>query len=136
VTITADGRLGYDSDTALFSTRRLKTDIRPLEDMNEAIFKLTPVRYTNTPDGKSSIGLIAEEMYEVFPELTPLDAEGLPARVLYDRLVAVLIKQVQYLTVEMRLMREEYDGEIEDMKALFENQINEILSKSGSESGD
>ena len=44
-------------------------------------------------------GLIAEEVVAVLPEIVPLDGEGLPYSVNYERLVVLLL-------AEMRKLRE------------------------------
>lgn len=54
------------------SDRRFKTDIRPLSNMLENVLSLKPYRYQytdNNPNQKESLGFVAQEVQEIFPEL-------------------------------------------------------------------
>jgi hypothetical protein len=79
------------------SARRFKTDIRNLGPTRawEILSNLNPVLYrslcaADDPD-RQHIGLIAEEVAEVCPELVTYDAEGRPANVQYERLAVLLL---------------------------------------------
>ena len=52
-----------------FSDERLKDNIKPIENPLEAIKKLNGVTYDWKANGKSSVGVIAQNIQEVFPEL-------------------------------------------------------------------
>ena len=61
------------------SDRRLKTAIHPLADALDGLARLQPVRFrfragTNRPEGEH-IGLIAQEVQVVFPELVQQEAK-------------------------------------------------------------
>ncbi|MEL6659056.1 MAG: tail fiber domain-containing protein, partial [Bacteroidota bacterium] len=68
-------RGSFDATTGAYtaaSDRRLKKDIRPLETDLDRILQLQPSRYVyrdNNPDEISSIGFVAQEVQELFPEL-------------------------------------------------------------------
>jgi hypothetical protein len=49
---------------------------------------------------RTDIGLIAEEVDLVIPELVGKNADGEPDSVSYDRMVSVLVKAVQELKAE------------------------------------
>ena len=75
------------------SSRRWKTDIQPIEDALEKVQQLRGVSYVWKEDGKPNIGLIAEEVAEVIPEVVSFEENGQDARAIdYSRLVAVLIE--------------------------------------------
>lgn len=76
------------------SDRRLKRDIEPLRDGMDIVRGLAPVRYTRTATGEREIGLIAQEVLLVAPELVGVDADG-TLSLAYQRLVAPLIDAVQ-----------------------------------------
>jgi cell division protein FtsB len=57
-------------------------------------------QYEFINDGKADVGLIAEEVYDVIPELVGKDSEDKPMSVSYDRFVSVLIKAVQELSAK------------------------------------
>jgi hypothetical protein len=74
-------RGSFDAATGAYtaaSDRRLKKDIRPLEASLTKVLALQPSRYVyrdNNPDGKSSIGFVAQEVQAIFPELV-LEQKG------------------------------------------------------------
>ena len=77
------------------SDRTQKEDIRPIENSIEIVKQLTGVRYnwknnTNQP----SIGLIAQDVEEVIPEVVVEMADGLKS-VSYGNIVAVLIEAIK-----------------------------------------
>ena len=89
----------YTGGAALISSLRFKEELQPIENVIEKIEKLRGVSFKWKSDGTSprEIGVIAEEVAEVFPELVFLDREGKPLGVHYDKFVAVLIEAVKDL---------------------------------------
>lgn len=84
------------------SDKRLKTDIKPLEVRGE----LNPVTYVK--DGKESIGFIADEVKEVYPELVVTD-ESTDEKYLslnYAQLTAVLYAEIKELKNQIRELNE------------------------------
>jgi hypothetical protein len=77
------------------STRELKDNIIPIEPDPAKMEQLSPVRFTWKKSGKDDIGLIAEEVAEIYPEFVEYDQAGNPIGVHYSRLVTVLIKELQ-----------------------------------------
>jgi|GEM_PF-6589759 len=84
--------------TFQFSDKRLKKDIKELENISEKIKKLNGYTYSFRTDAykergfdnKSHIGFIAQEVKEVFPELVTEDAKGFYA-VDYQGMIPVLL---------------------------------------------
>lgn len=81
----------------------------PLEDLKDSVDRLVPVRFTYKDGGNESIGLIAEEVEEIFPEYVPKDKEGLPLTVNYSMLTVPLIQKVQKLQVENDTLKNTLD---------------------------
>ena len=78
------------------SSRRWKTDIRPLEGASDMVARLRGVRFAWRADGRADVGLIAEEVGAVVPEVVTFSADGVNAEsVDYARLDAVLIEAVK-----------------------------------------
>jgi hypothetical protein len=76
------------------SSRRWKQNITPIEGALDKVLRLQGVSFDWTTDGRHDLGLIAEEVGEVLPELVTYD--GADASSLdYARLVAVLIEAVK-----------------------------------------
>lgn len=76
------------------SSARFKDGIQTLGDANQAIQALRGVRFTWKESGQPAIGLIAEEVAQVYPELVAFENEA-PAGVNYAALVAVLIEAIK-----------------------------------------
>ena len=79
------------------SSQRSKDQIKPTDNLGEALFALKPVtfRYKKEvdPPGKSHFGLIAEEVDKVNPTLEVRDNEGKPYSVRYDQVNAMLLNE-------------------------------------------
>jgi hypothetical protein len=76
-----------------YSSRRWKTNIRTLEGALEKVEKLRGVTYDLKATGKPQIGLIAEEVGAVIPEVVEWEENGTDAKgVDYARLTAILIE--------------------------------------------
>jgi len=80
------------------SSIRYKENVKSLEYSSEAFAKLKPVRYNKKGSGIEEIGLIAEDVAALYPEVVKYDKDGNPDGVNYTRLSAILIKAVQELT--------------------------------------
>lgn len=79
-----------------YSSRRWKTDIRPLAAALDTVRRLQGVSYRAKGSARQEIGLIAEEVEAVVPEVVSYEADGRDVAGLdYARLVAVLIEAVK-----------------------------------------
>ncbi len=96
VLVSADGKLGTTT-----SSRRFKEEIRELGTQSGRLALLRPVsfRYRSEVAGSADrpveLGLIAEEVEAVFPELVTVDAEGRPDGVRYHLLPTLLLSEWQ-----------------------------------------
>jgi hypothetical protein len=80
------------------SSIRYKDNITPLESVSGKVEKLEAVAYTKKGDELVQLGLIAESVSELFPEIVKYDEDGRPDGVSYTRLSVILLKAVQELT--------------------------------------
>ena len=83
------------------SSARYKDNIRDSNYGLSDIMKLRSAMFEYKSDARTDIGLIAEEIYEVIPELVTLNEDGLPDAVSYDRFVSVLIKSLQEMNTKL-----------------------------------
>jgi len=92
VVIDTDAHVGI-----LSSSQRFKEDIKSMSNVSEALFSLKPVtfRYKKQIDPKSAqqLGLIAEEVEKVSPDLIVRDNQGRPYSVRYDQVNAMLLNE-------------------------------------------
>ncbi len=79
-----------------YSSRRWKTNIQPLNGALEKVMQLNGVSFDWRENGKHDIGLIAEDVGRVVPEVVAYEDNGVDARsVDYARLTALLIEAVK-----------------------------------------
>ncbi len=92
VLINATGKLGTTT-----SSKRFKEEIKPMDNASEALFALKPVafRYKKEIDPQriSQLGLVAEDVEKVNPDLVVRDKEGKPYSVRYDQVNAMLLNE-------------------------------------------
>jgi Chaperone of endosialidase len=92
VLVNSDGKLGTTT-----SSRRFKEAIKPMDQLSEALFALKPVSFHYKkeidPAGTSQLGLVAEDVEKVNPDLVVRDKEGKPYSVRYDQVNAMLLNE-------------------------------------------
>jgi hypothetical protein len=80
------------------SSIKYKNNIRDSKYGLSDVLKLRSAMFEYKDSGRTDVGLIAEEVFEIIPELTVIDKEGLPDGVSYDRFISVLVKAIQELS--------------------------------------
>jgi hypothetical protein len=92
VYVDASNKLG-----TLTSSKRFKEEIKPMDKASDALFALKPVtfRYKKEidPAGTSQLGLVAEDVEKVNPDLVVRDKEGKPYSVRYEQVNAMLLNE-------------------------------------------
>ncbi len=79
------------------SSGRLKDDIEPLQNAAELVEQLRPVRYRWKANGQHDVGLIAEEVAQVLPEIVRYSQSGEAETLQYSRVAALLVGAFQEL---------------------------------------
>ena len=100
------GRLTLADAWTTRSSLRFKTSIQPLADALDKVERLRGVSYERKVDGKREIGLVAEEVNQVVPELVSVNpdtsqVEGLD----YSRLTALLIEAIKAQQSEIKQLK-------------------------------
>jgi hypothetical protein len=80
------------------SSIRYKENVKSIPSVSQKVEKLDAVSYNKIGNKEEEIGLIAEDVAELFPEVVKYDNEGRPDGVNYSRLSVILLKAVQELT--------------------------------------
>lgn len=111
------------------SSARYKENIETIEEASELVDNLRGVRFTWKDSGQASIGLIAEEVAEVFPELVQRDAaSGEADAVNYSALTAVLIEALK--EQESRLQKLEAElATYRAVAAMHQAKVNELQAR-------
>ena len=100
---------GTLTTTALVETSSiaLKENISPIQNGLDSILKLAGVTY-DRKDGssKNEAGLIAEEVYQILPNVVSTDKNGNPYGINYTKLSAYLIEAVKSLSTEIQQLKQ------------------------------
>jgi hypothetical protein len=101
---TIDANLIVTGDVISLSDATIKENIKPIESALDIINKLNGVKYNliDSPE-KEHVGLIAQEVQEVLPEVVYKSNEKLA--VAYGNIVAVLIEAVKELQEEVNALK-------------------------------
>jgi uncharacterized coiled-coil protein SlyX len=117
VFINSFGRLG-----TMTSSKRFKEEIKPMNQASEALFALKPVTFHYKkeidPEGTSQFGLVAEDVFNVNPDLVVRDKDGKPYSVRYEQVNAMLLNE---FLKEHRQVREQR-ATIAQLKSAVERQ--------------
>jgi hypothetical protein len=91
------------------SSIEYKENVQPLE-FNEAIYNVNAVRY-DRKDGsqKDEVGVIAEELYKVLPDLVTTK-DGKPEAVKYTKMTMYLLEALKKQNQEIQLLKEKLNG--------------------------
>jgi hypothetical protein len=92
--------LTASSDITLSSDLKLKEDIRTIENAVDITKQLRGVSYVRKDTGKLGIGVVAQEVEQVFPQLVATDANGMKS-VAYANMVGILIEAVKELSARV-----------------------------------
>ncbi len=77
------------------SSKRYKEDIQSLDRAGELVAALRPVRYAWKSSGDEDIGLIAEEVAEILPQIVTRNEDGSIEGVQYSRIGPLLVAAFQ-----------------------------------------
>jgi hypothetical protein len=102
VTVTGTMTAGTVVET---SSIAYKENIRSLDSTTEAILSMDPVIY-DRKDGsqKNEVGLIAEEVYKIAPELVHLK-DGNPEGIKYTKLAVYLLHAIKDLKKDLDMIK-------------------------------
>jgi hypothetical protein len=119
---------GWDT----YSSRRWKTNIQTLQGALAKVERLRGVSYNLKDSGKHEVGVIAEEVGEVVPEVVSYEENGKDARgVDYGRLTALLIEATKEQQQEIRQERAELAKalrQIKQQQSVFRTQASAMKS--------
>ncbi len=89
-----------------YSSARWKTNIRPLRRALDKVVHLRGVSFDWRANGKHDIGMVAEEVAPVVPEVVAFEQNGKDAKsVDYGRLTALLVEAIKEQQNEIRELR-------------------------------
>jgi Chaperone of endosialidase len=128
VSINSNGQLGIT-----FSSQRFKHNIEDMGDFSENVLKLRPVTfvYNNDELDTQEIGLIAEEVDELFPAMVAKDKDGIPYTVRYHLLPVLLLNELQKqhtIITQQQVAIEDMNNAIAQLKAEMRKYIAQTVA--------
>jgi hypothetical protein len=103
---SGDGTIAVANAWTTFSSRTWKENIKPIEGALEKVKRLNGIYFDWKGNGKQDIGMIAEDVGKVIPEIVAYEENGIEAKSIdYGRLTPLLIEAVK-----------EQQKEIEELK--------------------
>jgi hypothetical protein len=111
--------------TAPFSSLANKTDVQPFTGGLEIIKRLKPVSFKWKADGRADVGLNAEDVAEVAPQIVTRNAKGEVEDLKHDNLSALFINAFKEQQAQIKQQQQEIEmlkkrqQEFEALKALL-----------------
>ena len=134
VSMNIDGLLNAQS-VAMTSDARLKKDIQPLTHALDAILQLEGKTYRWKEDttfaNEADIGLVAQEVEKVFPELVVENEQGYKG-IAYSKLTAVLIEAIKEQQGQMTTQQDQIaslEKENTQLKTIMAEQMDALLAR-------
>ena len=125
VFIDANDRLGTTT-----SSKRFKEEIKPMDKASNALFALKPVtfRYKKAidPAGTPQLGLVAEEVEKVNPDLVVRDKQGKAYSVRYDQVNAMLLNEFLKEHRKVEELQAGFAQQQKDFQAIIGHQQKQI----------
>ena len=98
--ITSTGNITATGDVVAYSDETLKKDVKTIEGALDKTKELRGVEFTRIADESKSIGVIAQELEKVLPQLVHSDDEGIKS-VNYAQITGLLIEAVKELSAKV-----------------------------------
>lgn len=91
-----------------FSDEDLKKNVQPLENSTQKLLEIHGVTFEWKEDGRKDVGVIAQDVQKVYPQLVREDKQHL--QVDYEKLVGPLIEAVRELDARIKVLEAEKAG--------------------------
>lgn len=107
LTLDSAGNLTAAGNVTAYSDKRLKTNIKPLENALEKVTSLIGVSFKRTDTNENGIGLIAQDVQQVFPEAVhEANDEQKTLSIAYGNLIGPLVEAIKELKAENDLLKQ------------------------------
>jgi hypothetical protein len=105
ITISSSQNTTFAGTITENSSVRYKDNIETVKYGLDKVLQMRGVTYTKKDTGLKELGLIAEEINEILPEVVLKNEEGEPDSVSYGRITAVLIEAIKDLKKEIEELK-------------------------------
>ena len=106
MTLDAAGNAVFRNNVTAYSDARLKTNVETITNALDTVSKMRGVTYDRIDTGEKGVGVIAQEMKEVLPQVVmeaATDEEYMS--VSYGNIVGVLIEAIKELKTEIEVLK-------------------------------
>ena len=103
-TLDVTGTIRATGDIIAFSDVRVKENIKTIKSSLDKVSKLRGVEFNKIGEDEKSIGVIAQEIEKVIPEVVKTDDEGMKS-VAYGNISGLLIEAIKELKAEVDLLK-------------------------------
>jgi hypothetical protein len=104
--LDVSGTIRATGDVIAFSDKRVKENISTLENSLDKVTQLRGVSYNKIGEEEKKIGVIAQEILEILPEVVQQDSEGMYS-VAYGNITAVLIEAIKEQQNQINQLKDE-----------------------------
>jgi hypothetical protein len=105
VLVDANGVLSKESASIIY-----KQNIKDLDINLSQVLGLQSVRFEWKENGKEDVGLIAEDVEQVIPDLVSYNNEGKPSGVRYEKLSVYLLEALKELKTENEMLKQRIEA--------------------------
>jgi hypothetical protein len=107
--LDVNGTIRATGDVIAYSDARVKENVETIPNALEKVKAMRGVGYNKIGEQKRSIGVIAQEMLEVMPEVVSQDEQGMYS-VAYGNLVGVLVEAMKEQQKQIDELKAQLDG--------------------------
>jgi hypothetical protein len=97
------GTIRATGDVIAFSDKRVKENIKTIDNALEKVINLRGVEFNKIGENKKSIGVIAQEVEKILPEVISTDKRDMKS-VAYGNIVGVLIEAIKELSDKIKVL--------------------------------
>ena len=97
------GTIRATGDVIAFSDKRVKENIKTIDNALEKVINLRGVEFNKIGENKKSIGVIAQEVEKILPEVISTDKRDMKS-VAYGNIVGVLIEAIKELSDKVKAL--------------------------------
>ena len=95
------GTIRATGDVIAFSDKRVKENIKTIDNALEKVTNLRGVEFNKIGENKKSIGVIAQEIEKILPEVVSTDKKDMKS-VAYGNIVGILIEAIKELETKVK----------------------------------
>jgi hypothetical protein len=104
--LDVSGTIRATGDVIAYSDKRVKENIQTIDNSLEKVIKLRGVEFNKIGEDKKSIGVIAQEIEKILPEVVREDDKGMKS-VAYGNITGILIEAIKELKAEIEELKKQ-----------------------------